>query len=483
MCGIVGAIGNNIDQTFLLDIFLATEPRGKEATGFWTPKHGVVKGADPAAKFLVEHREDYNKAVAESNVFIGHCRLATHGEPSYNENNHPIESKNWVLVHNGVVGITDIEDYPYVSDTDTENILAYIEEYGLEKALSFISHGASLIMVPKGEENTLFLWKTSSADMLLAYDIDNETVYICSGDKYIKAGLDNISTFEERLDGLFSHTDRRIKLTEVYGRDLWKLWIDKEGLACAEKVATLETKNNAPSNKFRETNYSWPWQHGKGIDWEDNTPFVGVGTGKHRPSVLDGTQRSTQEIKAEAKRRSDKYYETSATTLDKVASAVTAKKTNVKGTSRPDYTPWFINDFVTLIRDVNATDAIFASSAHLLKEIGEGSMFTIKKPLQNDRYACENANGDVFTIPRLLLKLAESPSCFGVGWNEHDKGCVDTCFFGLDCKDIIEAWGDDDEMPDCLGDFSNDSESCVQCWFLAACLSEQKEDTNDALAG
>jgi glucosamine 6-phosphate synthetase-like amidotransferase/phosphosugar isomerase protein len=133
MCGLVGAIGKKIDLDIIRDLFLATQPRGKEATGFWTSITDTIKAPLGADEFLKDSKtmERLTKGIGESNILLGHCRYATHGKPEYNYNNHPIESENWIVVHNGVVSsLKDFDDYEYTSDTDTENIVAYIERYG-----------------------------------------------------------------------------------------------------------------------------------------------------------------------------------------------------------------------------------------------------------------------------------------------------------------------------------------------------------------
>jgi glucosamine 6-phosphate synthetase-like amidotransferase/phosphosugar isomerase protein len=187
MCGIIGAIGKNIDSDIVHDLFLATQPRGKEATGFWTATTGTIKKDKGADKFLNKRTlKKLNKGIKESDILLGHCRYATHGKPEFNYNNHPIESENWIIVHNGVVNIKDFDDYEYVSDTDTENIVAYIERFGLVEGLAKISSGASIILKNKAEDDCIYVWRTATGDLLLALDVDHDTLYVCSGEKYMK---------------------------------------------------------------------------------------------------------------------------------------------------------------------------------------------------------------------------------------------------------------------------------------------------------
>ena len=150
MCGIVGAIGTGIDATLLHSLFIETQDRGKNATGFWFPNTGIVKAPQKASDFLKEHNETFQQGAEESRIFLGHTRFATHGKPENNFNNHPLESENWIMVHNGVIAtMKDIDEYKYNSDTDTENLLAYIEQFGIEEGLSYCSSGASILFINK----------------------------------------------------------------------------------------------------------------------------------------------------------------------------------------------------------------------------------------------------------------------------------------------------------------------------------------------
>ncbi len=103
MCGIIGAIGTGIDASLLHSIFLESEDRGKHATGFWFPNTGIVKAPKSATDFLNENAEAFMQGATESQIFLGHTRYATHGKPENNFNSQPLESENWIMVHNGIV--------------------------------------------------------------------------------------------------------------------------------------------------------------------------------------------------------------------------------------------------------------------------------------------------------------------------------------------------------------------------------------------
>lgn len=105
MCGIFGFItreGEGPDMARLRRIALITQTRGEHAFGLaWLNAQGRIqtfKRPGPAEDHL-----DALEACRHATVMLGHCRLATHGCPRDNRNNHPHPAGRGYLVHNGVV--------------------------------------------------------------------------------------------------------------------------------------------------------------------------------------------------------------------------------------------------------------------------------------------------------------------------------------------------------------------------------------------
>jgi len=107
MCGIFGVFdylnrGYNLIPV-LKELGENSYNRGQDATGLSTiNKNGeieIVKSPFDSFKF------DYNQIYQESNIYIGHVRMATCGKPEFNFNNHPFISKNrsFALAHNGIL--------------------------------------------------------------------------------------------------------------------------------------------------------------------------------------------------------------------------------------------------------------------------------------------------------------------------------------------------------------------------------------------
>ena len=134
MCGIVGYIGQKDVKDILLDGLEKLEYRGYDSAGI-----AVLNTAGMHVFKEVGRIANLRSVVDESivgTVGIGHTRWATHGVPA-RRNSHPHRSKDgrFTIVHNGVIeNELELRDeylvgYEFVSDTDTEVIVALIERF------------------------------------------------------------------------------------------------------------------------------------------------------------------------------------------------------------------------------------------------------------------------------------------------------------------------------------------------------------------
>jgi hypothetical protein len=129
MCGIVAGLAfgklNKRDEEirqillryFTTELLVATEDRGKDATGavvlFDDGNFVGLKRGEQVSDFLAlfgRSEEFYGSLLKvwqahdhNSRVYLGHCRQATIGDKADNENNHPIKIDNIVGVHNGSI--------------------------------------------------------------------------------------------------------------------------------------------------------------------------------------------------------------------------------------------------------------------------------------------------------------------------------------------------------------------------------------------
>ncbi|UUX33869.1 glutamine--fructose-6-phosphate transaminase (isomerizing) [Fundicoccus culcitae] len=179
MCGIVGIIGDKNVQEVLINGLERLEYRGYDSAGI----------------FLLNHEEDNFQLTKEvgriealkakvdftfpAEVGIGHTRWATHG-PATLDNAHPHTSPNgrFVLVHNGVIENYNelrqayLENTPIQSNTDTEIVVALIENFvendhlstqdAFQKALSLIEGSYAFGLIDKENSDVLYAAKNKS---------------------------------------------------------------------------------------------------------------------------------------------------------------------------------------------------------------------------------------------------------------------------------------------------------------------------------
>ena len=132
MCGIVGYIGSNNAQEFLLSGLRRLEYRGYDSAG-------IVTIGNETPTLLRERGKvaELSKLIEKNNtsdtVGIGHTRWATHGVPSV-ANAHPHRARDIFVVHNGIIENykelkAELKNHQFKSETDTEVLAALIDEF------------------------------------------------------------------------------------------------------------------------------------------------------------------------------------------------------------------------------------------------------------------------------------------------------------------------------------------------------------------
>jgi predicted glutamine amidotransferase len=207
LCGIVGYIGNPLNQAATFDLInqlmIKTEPRGEHATGFWAAigegDKRVVYHKEPVkSTVFVNHELWRSMEERKANLLIGHCRWTSPGggPEKVNKNNHPHVSQDYrvALVHNG-----KIPEYNYLkkrynvnTDCDSEVLLRIFESaedhhdqieylrkelpkvwddtpddllyriFGLKRVFSEVNYGAMAVAIGErleGDARSLFLFR------------------------------------------------------------------------------------------------------------------------------------------------------------------------------------------------------------------------------------------------------------------------------------------------------------------------------------
>ena len=128
MCGIVGYIGSQRAQDFVVDGLEKLEYRGYYSAGIAVNTGGKAFAVVKKQGRLKNLADALEASPLEGLAAIGHTRWATHGKPS-DENSHPHfnADKTIVVVHNGIIENylelkTELltKGYHFTSETDTE---------------------------------------------------------------------------------------------------------------------------------------------------------------------------------------------------------------------------------------------------------------------------------------------------------------------------------------------------------------------------
>lgn len=197
MCGIFGFISDKPSEEnvrLFRNLCYLSAMRGTDSTGLAiVVKDKVIidKAPIPSPKYIKDVFPKYEKAIAKANIVIGHTRKWTMGKPSDNNNNHPISSDNWVMVHNGCCPSMDrIKGYKYRGEVDSEILLSYVEELGIEKGLSHLDGYAAVALINMKQLDSIYLWRHNET-IHLGYDRDSETIFFGSTEDIMENGLSN----------------------------------------------------------------------------------------------------------------------------------------------------------------------------------------------------------------------------------------------------------------------------------------------------
>lgn len=223
MCGIFGIVSDKNTfagrsfQESLTDLFLLSESRGKEASGFACVKDlkiEVYKNPFPASQlvksgFYSRYFKDYSNSSASFFATIGHSRLVTDGYEHENKNNQPVVKDNFVVVHNGIV-VNHKELWQGFAiekketDLDTEIIPVILSAALKESNNIFLAfkelyrriYGMTSIAILNSSQNELYLATNNGS--LYYYHSEDEKIFIFASEFYI---LNQILTKFKHNDG------------------------------------------------------------------------------------------------------------------------------------------------------------------------------------------------------------------------------------------------------------------------------------------
>lgn len=136
MCGIVGYIGPQIAQDFLVEGLRRLEYRGYDSAGTATITESSELNVTKSVGRISTLAQAISNAPCSSRIGIGHTRWATHGAATMvNAHPHFGGSEMLAITHNGVIenfaslrSSLKAKGYEFVSETDTEVVAHLIAE-------------------------------------------------------------------------------------------------------------------------------------------------------------------------------------------------------------------------------------------------------------------------------------------------------------------------------------------------------------------
>lgn len=252
MCGIAGIVklnenNTNIPLEQIKELLLTLQTRGKDATGVAAidRKNKVahfIKRPGPSSNLISsENFKDFYNDNKNADIWLLHCRAATHGSPKDNKNNHPVYTKHSLLIHNGIVGTQN--KYPEaLGETDSEQFLLAIENMGIEKAIETSDGSLTFAYYDLRRSYKLFLYKRSTS---LWLGLKENILYFAS-----EYGM-LVNLFPRRLDIFLDIQMRSLKDNELLIIDLEKMQITSRIIKPQIKVYSPWFSDNYVPLKYR----------------------------------------------------------------------------------------------------------------------------------------------------------------------------------------------------------------------------------------
>lgn len=231
MCGIIGYIGKYDAKTRIIQGLKSLRNRGQDSSGIallHNNKYEVYKELGE-----VENLENSLDSSLNSNIGIGHTRLATNGKVTLN-NAHPhiSNSGRFILVHNGIIkNANELKDkylsnYIFKSETDTEVIVNLIDLFSkdltviktLEKIINLLDGTYALLLLDQFDLNKIYVVKNktpmiigkSNYEIIISSDVK---ALISNSDEYIELSDKSYGVVSKDDITLYNINDKFKKLT------------------------------------------------------------------------------------------------------------------------------------------------------------------------------------------------------------------------------------------------------------------------------
>lgn len=207
-------------------LFPALIKKGPHAWGWaqWRGKgHKVEVRKYPG---LVTNQTSRIRIARDAKWVLGHTRLATHGSPKDNRNNHPLQHGNIIGLHNGVLRnhdeILDLTGrFVPGTEVDSEAIFAAVNLWGLEYGLKRIEGDMVTVFVDKRNPQIVNIARSVGRPLYMAWTDAGSLVFASEEqalDRLVKAGM----ILSEYTRALGDHRLLRVMDGEIFERITYK---------------------------------------------------------------------------------------------------------------------------------------------------------------------------------------------------------------------------------------------------------------------
>ena len=251
ICGLVNFKEINKEQSKMFEtVLINCESRGRDAFGYYNyPSGKLYKQKGCVTEYLKNHR--LARRFKDGKIILAHTRQETTGSSKRNRNNHPFETQDFVLAHNGVIWNYDKFKFKTDIETDSVVIIKDIQE-GYEKKKDVV----------KAIQNTTRKITGSYACWLLHKPTGD--VYLFRHNNPIEIGLnydEGYIVFASEK-GMFDWVEKPSDVkgfnnTLLYGdiEEGWIYKVDELGLAKLDEFKAVERSYNDSYSKDYGNNW------------------------------------------------------------------------------------------------------------------------------------------------------------------------------------------------------------------------------------
>jgi glucosamine--fructose-6-phosphate aminotransferase (isomerizing) len=220
MCGIVGCVGVDNPQKFLIEGLKELEYRGYDSAGIAIMDNNELKVVKAVGKLKNLERKLDQVKFENPKMGIGHTRWATHGKPT-EINAHPHTGAFSAVVHNGIIeNYQEIKEFledkniNFVSQTDTEVIVKLFEYYcncdpqeAFKKTIEKIEGAYAVLLITKKDPEKIYFAKKGSP---LIVAKNSGGIYFASSDAPLIGYAKHAHYLEDGEYGYVSENEIRI---------------------------------------------------------------------------------------------------------------------------------------------------------------------------------------------------------------------------------------------------------------------------------